>query len=91
MDCCPVCGAPESLVRDSRPVPGYPTWRRRRRQCVSTECGVRWWTIELPEESLIAARTTIPQVCQVIEHTVSELAGLRKSLIREIGKENSGA
>lgn len=47
---CPVCGALDSLIIDSR-LTGTATYGfvRRRRECQS--CGQRWSTMELPYET----------------------------------------
>ena len=87
MDACPSCGTPDSMVRDSRPMPGYPTWRRRRRFCASAACGARWWTVELPEEVLIDGRVTVPEVVRVVETALRELTRLKSRLVFELQPE----
>ena len=84
MDACPSCGTPGSQVRDSRPMPGYPTWRRRRRFCAAPACGARWWTVEMPEEVLIDGRATVPQVVNAVETALRELTRLKEKLAFEL-------
>ncbi len=66
MSACPSCDYFDSKVNETRKLRNG--WVKRHRRCLQDECGRRWYTYEMPAESV--ETDTDPELLQTVTRHV---------------------
>lgn len=67
MSACPECRFFNSRVNETRRLANG--WIRRHRRCLEDECGARWYTYEIPRDSVSVSD---PDLLQPVENDDDE-------------------